>query len=64
MSDLYMRSIQKLELDKVLQMLSGCAGSDAGKKECLNLRPSSDKDQVKELLEETTAASNLSTTKG
>ena len=64
MSYLYEKSIQKLELDKVLQMLSQCAGSAEGKKACLLLNPTSDIDDVKLLLAETTAAVQLSTLKG
>lgn len=64
MSLLYEKSIKKLELDKVLEMLSGCAGSQEGKAACLRLLPSSDLDEVRERLCETTAASMLSTNKG
>jgi len=64
MSLLYEKSIKKLELDKVLEMLSGCAGSQVGKTACLLLLPSSDLDEVRERLSETTAASMLSTNKG
>ena len=64
MSDLYERSFYKLGLDQVLIMLSECAGSQDGKAACLNLRPTSDLDEVQALLAETTAASNLSTGKG
>jgi len=64
MSLLYEKSIKKLELDKVLEMLSGCAGSQEGKTACLLLLPSSDLDEVRERLSETTAASMLSTNKG
>ena len=64
MSELYDKSLQKLELDQVLELLAGCAGSDGGKAACLQLRPSSDLDEVVQMLEETTAASNLCTQKG
>jgi len=64
MSDLYEKSLQKLELDRVLSMLAECAGSLEGKESCLRLRPVSDLDEVKILLEQTTAASDLSTRKG
>lgn len=64
MSELYEKSLQKLELDKILQMLSDCAGSQEGKQACLRLRPSSDLDTVCHLLDETTDASNLCTKKG
>ena len=31
MSELYEKSLQKLELDRVLEMLAACAGSEEGK---------------------------------
>ena len=64
MSELYDKSLRKLELDRVLQMLSDCAGSQEGKEKCLKLRPVSDLEDVQHLLAQTTAASNLSTKKG
>ena len=64
MSELYQKSWQKLELHAVLEKLSACAGSSDGKAACLALTPTSDLEDVQRLLEETTAASNLSTRKG
>ncbi len=64
MSELYEKSLLKLELDQVLQQLSDCAGSQEGKESCLSLRPSSDLEDVQEMLQETTAASDLCTRKG
>ncbi len=64
MSELYDKSLIKLELDQILQQLSGYAGSAEGKRACLSLRPSSDLESVQFLLEETTAASELCTRKG
>lgn len=64
MSDLYNRSLIKLELDQVLALLADCAGSVDGKQACLSLRPVSDLDLVQERLKETTAASDMSTRKG
>lgn len=64
MSDLYKKSIDKLELDRVLEMLAQCAGSQEGKTACRMLSPSSDLPEVVSLLDETTAASELSTRKG
>ena len=61
---LYDKSLAKLELVQVLQQLSLCAGSSAGKEACLQLKPLSDVDDVRSLLEETTAAYNLTTRKG
>lgn len=64
MSELYEKSLLKLELDKVLEMLAQCAGSTEGKEACLRLRPVSDLEDVQALLDETTAASDLCTRKG
>ena len=64
MSELYEKSLQKLELDQVLQLLSECAGSRGGKEACLKLRPISDLEEVNILLEQTGAASDLCTRKG
>ena len=64
MSELYEKSLLKLELDKVLEMLAQCAGSTEGKEACLRLRPISDLEDVQALLDETTAASDLCTRKG
>ena len=35
MSELYLKSLLKLELDQVLELLAGCAGSQGGKEACL-----------------------------
>jgi len=64
MSELYEKSLIKLELDQVLSLLSACAGSTEGKNACRMIRPSSDLDEVQALLAETTAASELCTRKG
>ena len=64
MSELYEKSIMKLELHQVLNLLSSCAGSRAGKEACMSLTPVSDLDEVQSLLAETTAAFDLSTRKG
>ena len=64
MSELYEKSLHKLELDQVLIQLASCAGSEGGKQACLNLRPSSDLEDVQAMLDETTAASELCTRKG
>ena len=64
MSELYEKSLFKLELDQVLTMLSECAGSIEGKASCLRLRPVSDLEEVLTMLEQTTAASDLCTRKG
>ena len=64
MSELYEKSLQKLELDRVLEMLAECAGSLEGKEACRRLRPVSDLEDVRLMLDQTTAASNLCTRKG
>lgn len=64
MSELYEKSIHKLELPAVLEQLAACAGSEAGKEVCRALRPISDLEDVEALLAETTAASELCTRKG
>lgn len=64
MSDLYEKSLTKLELDQVLALLAQCAGSEGGKESCLRLRPSSDLEDVELMLQQTTAASTLCTRKG
>ena len=64
MSELYEKSILKLELDQVLELLAQCAGSFEGKAACLQLRPISDLEDVQALLDETTAASDMCTRKG
>ena len=64
MSELYEKSLLKLELDQVLQLLSDCAGSQGGKEACLRVRPTSDLEDVKEMLAQTTAAADLCTRKG
>ena len=64
MSELYEKSLLKLELDQVLEQLAQCAGSQEGKAACLQIRPVSDLEDVQALLDETTAASDLCTRKG
>ena len=64
MSELYDRSLIKLELDQVLQLLADCAGSIGGKEACLRIRPTSDLEDVEMMLQQTTAASDLCTRKG
>lgn len=64
MSELYEKSLQKLELPQVLQLLSVCAGSVGGKEACLRLSPVTDLEEVDLLLQQTTAASDLCARKG
>ena len=64
MSELYEKSLTKLELDQVLELLAQCAGSEDGKAACRRLRPSADLEEVEQMLRQTTAASDLCTRKG
>ena len=64
MSELYEKSLLKLELDQVLELLSQCAGSVGGKEACLRIRPVSDLEEVELMLQQTTAAADLCTRKG
>ena len=64
MTELYEKSLVKLELYQVLELLAQCAGSADGKAACMALRPTSDLEDVMELLAETSAASQLCDRKG
>ena len=64
MSELYTKSLLKLELDQVLELLAQCAGSIGGKEACLRIQPNSDLEEVVLMLQQTTAASDLCTRKG
>ena len=64
MSELYEKSLLKLELDRVLSLLAECAGSTEGKAACLRVHPVSDLEDVQALLDETSAACELCTKKG
>ena len=64
MTELYEKSLVKLELYQVLELLAQCAGSADGKAACMALRPTSDLEDVLELLAETSAASRLCDRKG
>ena len=64
MSELYEKSLLKLELDQVLELLSQCAGSIGGKEACLRIHPTSDLEEVELMLQQTSAASDLCTRKG
>ena len=64
MNQMYEKSLHKLELDAVLELLAGQAVSDAAKELCRNLRPEQDVDEVRRLQEQTTAACKLISLKG
>lgn len=64
MSELYEKSLIKLELDQVLALLAQYAGSEGGKEGCMRLHPTSDLEDVEMMLQQTSAASDLCTRKG
>ena len=64
MNEQYEKSLSKLELDKVLSLLADHASSQAAKDRCMAIRPSADADEIRHLLEETSAACKCITTKG
>ena len=64
MSELYEKSLVKLELDGVLDLLAARAVSDAAKEVCRNLKPETDAEEVRRLQEQTTAACKLISLKG
>ena len=64
MNEQYEKSLSKLELDKVLALLADHAASQAAKERCLAVRPSTDADEIRHLLDETSAACACITVKG
>ena len=64
MNEQYEKSLSKLELDKVLSLLADHASSQAAKDRCMAIRPSADADEIRHLLEETSAACKCITIKG
>ena len=64
MSELYQRSLLKLELDQVLEQLAQGAGSQEGKAACRQLHPQTDPEEVRLLLEQTDAAARICQVKG
>ena len=59
MTDLFEKSIQTLELPRVLEMLANEAVTEEGKELCLALRPSADRAEVTRLQKQTTAAFDM-----
>lgn len=55
---------EKLEFNKIKNILSSYAETDTGKKMCLNLQPSNNKEKVQKALDETTEAVALIYRKG
>lgn len=64
MSELYEKSLHKLELNAVLEMLAEHAGSEEAKIRCKALRPQTDMDDIRILQQQTSAACRLITQKG
>ena len=64
MSELYLKSLNKLELNAVLELLASQAVSEAAKDACRALRPETDVDEVRRLQEQTSAACRLISLKG
>ncbi|MGN8897322.1 endonuclease MutS2 [Flavonifractor sp. HCP28S3_F3] len=64
MTDLFEKSIQTLELPRVLEKLAEQAVTAEGKDRCLALRPFTDVDDVQRALDETTAAVNMTALRG
>lgn len=56
--------LEKLEFNKIKNILSSYAETDTGKKMCLNLQPSNNKEKVQKTLDETTEAVALIYRKG
>ena len=64
MNELYEKSLKKLELDKVLELLAEHAGSEAAKEKCRAMTPLTDADDIRALQKETSDACKLITLKG
>lgn len=60
-TELYQKSIKKLELDAVLAKLAESAVSEEAKETCLSLQPLDDADEITALQEQTAAACKLIT---
>ena len=64
MNELYEKSLRKLELDKVLELLAEHAGSEEARERCRKLRPLTDAEDIRVLQAQTSAACRLMTVKG
>ena len=64
MTELYEKSMKKLELDAVLERLAASATSEEAKTRCRALQPLSDAEDIRRLLAQTTAACSMITLKG
>ena len=61
MTELYEKTLHKLELDRILERLSECAVSADAKERCRSLLPLTDADDVRALQQQTTDACRLIT---
>ena len=64
MTDLFEKSIQTLELPRVLELLAAQAATEEGKDRCRALRPFTDPNEVQRLQKETSAACAMIVLKG
>ena len=64
MSELFEKSIQTLELPRVLELLADCAATEEGKEKCRSLRPMTDRDDVERAQQETSAAVKMLVLRG
>lgn len=64
MSELYQKSLKKLELDRVLELLSDYTGSEEAAQKCRELKPMTDAEDVRFSQAQTAAACRLIETKG
>ncbi len=64
MSDLFEKSVQTLELPRVLELLADCAVTQEGKEKSRALRPMTDLEDVERAQQETTAAVKLLVLRG
>ena len=64
MTELYEKSLNKLELNTVLDKLAECAHSEEAKERCLKLTPLTDAEEILLLQQQTSAACKLISLKG
>ena len=64
MSELYQKSLKKLELDAVLEKLAACAGSSEGAARCRAISPMCDAEDIRFAQQQTAAACKLVEKKG
>ena len=64
MNSLYEKSLHTLELDRVLQLLAENCVTAEGKEQAAGVQPSSDPEEVRQLLQETTDACHMVELKG